>query len=595
MACVWLLLCTMSAAAEEMVTLHRRNAPPPGWTVAGPAHLEMIEFSVVLRSQGVSELEAAFRSVTDPQQSEYGKYWNLEKIRQHVTPTNGGRVLHWLRQHEPVNSGLLNRGDAVHAIWPVSNVARAFNATLVRYAHTSTGTTIARLTGELRVPAAVANLIEFVTGISEFPRIRTTRRVPPWRRDMCFVDPIAIKRALALPIDIAANSTVTQGFAELGCQGEQECGFSEADLSKFRNLSTVLPIVSPLKYHGPGQPGPQLDETQLDVSMLAAVAQGAETWYIGAKQWLYDWAADMVGWEAVPKVLSLSWGWTEFDQCDPFLHSECTHLGVDPLAYVQRVDLELLKLGLRGVTVLVCSQDYGAPGQYNVACTHGEAFRAVTPTYPASSPYVTSVGATAIEKPIPPGHVRAQQPKLCKDNPDGGCCTDVPQTAAMPHNAAFSSGGGFSNFVAMPPYQQGLVARYLQIAKILPPVDQFNASGRAFPDVSALGAQILIVEGNVITPMGGTSAATPIIAGLVTLLNYQRSKIGKGPLGFLNPWLYSMASDPISYNSSFVDITTGNNTNGCPYGYGATVGWDAVSGLGAPLWPGWLASALRLP
>lgn len=36
-----------------------------------------------------------------------------------------------------------------------------------------------------------------------------------------------------------------------------------------------------------------------------------------------------------------------------------------------------------------------------------------------------------------------------------------------------------------------------------------------------------------------SSAATPIFAAVVALLNNERAQAGKPPLGFLNPWLYA--------------------------------------------------------
>ena len=61
---------------------------------------------------------------------------------------------------------------------------------------------------------------------------------------------------------------------------------------------------------------------------------------------------------------------------------------------------------------------------------------------------------------------------------------------------------------------------------------------------------------------------------------------GKTSIGFANPLLYKMyAAD----KSSFTDITSGNNycTESCcgSVGYVATKGWDAVTGLGTPVFP----------
>jgi subtilase family serine protease len=106
-----------------------------------------------------------------------------------------------------------------------------------------------------------------------------------------------------------------------------------------------------------------------------------------------------------------------------------------------------------------------------------------------------------------------------------------------------------------------------------------------------------IVNDNFIA--GGTSASSPVFAGIVTLLNQYLLKNGlvtKPGLSNINPTLYQRAkSDP----TAFHDITTGNNivpcTPGTPVGYPASqqcpaagqfgyyagAGYDLVTGLGS--------------
>jgi sugar lactone lactonase YvrE len=108
---------------------------------------------------------------------------------------------------------------------------------------------------------------------------------------------------------------------------------------------------------------------------------------------------------------------------------------------------------------------------------------------------------------------------------------------------------------------------------------------------------------------GGTSAATPVFAGVIVLLNEylvtNRLLVQPG-LGNLNPTLYQFVrNEPSVFN----DITTGNNIVLCEpgtiecdglyyYGYNAGAGYDQVTGLGSvnafPFVLGW-ASATRIP
>jgi subtilase family serine protease len=81
--------------------------------------------------------------------------------------------------------------------------------------------------------------------------------------------------------------------------------------------------------------------------------------------------------------------------------------------------------------------------------------------------------------------------------------------------------------------------------------------------------------------VSGTSASSPVMAGMVSLVNSARRASGRSTLGWLNPALYQM------YTSFTNDITSGNNkclVNGygcCAQGFYATDDWDPVSGLGS--------------
>jgi tripeptidyl-peptidase I len=80
--------------------------------------------------------------------------------------------------------------------------------------------------------------------------------------------------------------------------------------------------------------------------------------------------------------------------------------------------------------------------------------------------------------------------------------------------------------------------------------------------------------------IGGTSAATPLVAGMIALWQQQTKQLGQPPLGFVPPLLYSLAA---STPAAFLDITVGTNdlfSAGC---CAARKGYDLASGLGSPL------------
>merc|ERR1712151_1322284 len=86
-----------------------------------------------------------------------------------------------------------------------------------------------------------------------------------------------------------------------------------------------------------------------------------------------------------------------------------------------------------------------------------------------------------------------------------------------------------------------LLKKYLSIAKDLPPAGSFPPTGRATPDVSALGEGFQVIAGGEVQSVGGTSASTPTLASIVGLLNEARIKAGKPAMGYLNPFLYQNA------------------------------------------------------
>lgn len=195
------------------------------------------------------------------------------------------------------------------------------------------------------------------------------------------------------------------------------------------------------------------------------------------------------------------------------------------------------------------------------------------PTFPSGCPYITSVGATSL-------------------NPDG-----TESAAVDPTIPTFGGSGGFSNYFARPAYQDSAVQSY--ITALNGEFDGlYNKSGRAFPDLSAVGVNcaiwlsqtaltgVALPNGtDVLAPVpfriDGTSCSSPMLASVIALINDQRIAAGKPTLGFLNPAIYAQPTTGI------YDVTSGSNgcggqcgcgTNGFP----ALAGWDAATGLGTP-------------
>jgi tripeptidyl-peptidase-1 len=88
--------------------------------------------------------------------------------------------------------------------------------------------------------------------------------------------------------------------------------------------------------------------------------------------------------------------------------------------------------------------------------------------------------------------------------------------------------------------------------------------------------------------IGGTSAAAPVFAAILTRINEERLAVGKSTVGFVNPALYA-------HPEVFNDITQGSNPGCGTQGFSAAKGWDPVTGLGTPNYPEMLDLFMSLP
>ncbi|KAJ6526035.1 family S53 protease-like protein [Mycena capillaripes] len=194
-----------------------------------------------------------------------------------------------------------------------------------------------------------------------------------------------------------------------------------------------------------------------------------------------------------------------------------------------------MALGARGISVLFGSGDGGVRGTHDDNSIPGFCERNVfLPVFPASCPYVTAVGGTHGFN---------------------------PETQAVD-----------SFLETIPPDFAGT----------------FNKSGRGYPDVAIQGSGLVVVWEGTTSVSAGTSFSSPIFASIIALINDRLIAAGKPVLGFLNPWLYAN-------EKAFTDITEGHNSGfQCPtssVAFDATKGWDALTGVGSPVFDKLLTAA----
>jgi subtilase family serine protease len=209
-------------------------------------------------------------------------------------------------------------------------------------------------------------------------------------------------------------------------------------------------------------------------------------------------------------------------------------------AEVTELNTALEQASEQHVTVVASSGDTGAISDQGPP---------VQVSLPASDPLVLAVGGTTLDARSPTG-------------------TYLGETAW--NSDADASGGGYSSLFPRPSYQDG-------IARI--------CATRGVPDVAANAdsstAMAMVFSGNVLMPAQGTSAATPLWAGVIALADQEAGQ----HLGFVNPAIYAIARSS-AYHQAFHDVVTGDNSvlwpTGIFVGYTAGPGWDPVTGWGSP-------------
>ncbi|EJD51338.1 family S53 protease [Auricularia subglabra TFB-10046 SS5] len=547
----------VAAGTNRKMRVHEQRArPPPGFTAvhAADGHTPLT-LRLSLKQQDTPGLIDALYRVSDPSSAEYGKHLSKEEVEAFMAPAPGtaAAVNAWLADHDVRSERASPAGDWIQFTVPVSKANMLFDADFKVFQHTKTKSQGIR-TLQYSLPSALGSKVNVLfPGISfwnpsmapKFTRIHGQDGLN--RRQVsasCLntITPPCLQQLYGIP-----SAPATKPSNNLAVSGFIEQFANQADLTQFlteqrpdnANATFETRFIdggsNPQDRDDAGVEAASLHIQNLDIQYTVGVATNVPTTFISVGELNQDDFAgflDIVNFllnETAPaQVLSTSYGFDENVFSQSLGEVLCN-------AYAS--------LGVRGTSILFASGDGGVSGIQSESCTTFQ------PTFPAGCPFITSVGAT----------------------------TGVPETSA-----SFSS-GGFSNLFSRPDYQSHSVTGYLsQIGNLHSGL--FNASGRAFPDVAAMGDNVLIAWQGIEGLVAGTSASTPIFASIVALINDRLAAKGKPPLGFLNPFLYANPH-------AFTDIHTGNNPGCKTNGFPALGGWDPVTGLGTPIFSALAAAA----
>ncbi|RTE71142.1 hypothetical protein BHE90_014467 [Fusarium euwallaceae] len=585
----WGFLLIAATAIARPVVVESLEETPEGWEESSsPAPDKPIELSIGLESEDHLLLERTLSEISDPSHANYGKHLSRDAAKALLHPSRAATesVKRWLSDAGVPEHHIRDEGQWLHIR---TTVGQADSLLSTRFGIFARDDEQVVRTREYSVPVEVRDHITTIQPTTFFPSEKKARAVEestalekreegiearaygnnndgnhggngPIDLQQCKaqVTPACLRKIYKMPLH---NYPSAHRKSEYGIIGflEQNAQFSDLELFLKRfapDLKGANFSVS-LVNGGLNQQTYAVAqiEANMDIQYAVALADKVPVRFISVggmnpnlntdlEQYPEPWLELLqyllgLSDKNLPKVISVSYGSNEQHLSKPYARQVCNMFG---------------QLGARGVSMIVAAGNTG-PG-YSCKSNDGKNKQKFLPTFPASCPYVTAVGGT-----------------------EGN----------SPEVAWNRSSGGFSEVFSRPWWQEQTVKAYLK-KHGNEWKGYYNPNGRAYPDVAALAwNHQIMLRGNQ-TFGGGTSVASPTFGAMIALLNNERFKKGKPPMGFLNPWLYKTGK------VGFTDIAQGKS-EGCKgqsyallpapvipnAGWKAVKGWDPVTGWGTPL------------
>ena len=466
------------------LVLHNQLAGvPAGWSVAGtPSSTSELNLQIALKQQNIDLLESKLASVSTPGSPDYGKYLDADEVNALFGASTASKeaVESWLKS-EGVTK-ITTVGDSVWFQTTVAKANKMLGTTFKTYTDVS-GASKLRTT-EYSLPETLKSHIDLVSPTTYFGKTKAMRAVqatPPHS---------IVPRALPAVCNttILYENTTFAAFDpdclkiiyNIGSYTPEASSGSEIAFGNFLNQSASFSDLALFEQHFgiPSQnftvvlvnpedgatdlPQPPLDandgEANLDVQNIVSLAHPLPvTAYITAGSPPY--IPDPVEPAGTPNENEPYLPYYEFLLAQPsadvpqvITNSYGDEEQTVPEDYAVRVCNLIGMLGLRGVSVLESSGDEGV----GASCLAQDGTTPqFNPIFPATCPYITSVGGTV---------------------------------SFEPEVAWVGSSGGFSNYFTAPWYQKRAIATYLKnvSAETLEYYGNYaNFSGRGFPDVAA--------------------------------------------------------------------------------------------------------------
>jgi subtilase family serine protease len=538
-------------------------------------------------------------AVSTPGSSQYGQYESIANLAKRfgASPANRARVLNYLRGAGATGVKIDATGLFADATMSVSLAQKLFGTNLATF-RIGRATSFIAPTGAARVPAALGAAVTGVVGLDTHPLFHQAQGESSakahWSHPSAAPAPGGLAPATSPESAVAhsaASGYVPRSGTSSGCtaaqlepgftpnqyltaynyaplqtagltgQGERVAlieidGFKYSDLRAFATcFSLATPAINGfavgLKHSlAPG------GETTLDLEVLDAAAPNLKAVDVyetdsSASDVLQALTAPLQNPGSKPDVISASLG-----ACELITLNSVGSSGIN------NAEDSLAIADASGISILAASGDAGSS-----ACVGrgGEPLPALAVSFPASSPLVTGVGGTNVQLNTA-NQITAQD-----------VWNDAPVSVA-------AAGGGVSSLFRRPSYQKGFVTRN---RRIVPDVSMLADPAPGY-DIfcTAKGECINKGNSNPWIPFGGTSAASPLLAGGLALVDESLRLHQRQDVGLANPLLYQIDHSPEAA-SVFSDVVTGANDLG-PSLTGKSLGccsagpgFDYASGLGS--------------
>ncbi|KAH9060328.1 subtilisin-like protein [Lactarius deliciosus] len=553
-----------------MYIKHSWNAIPKNWVSLGrPPSDTTIDLYIALKPHRENALIDALYEVMLLLRCRYRAHLTKEQVADLVAPRPETLELvnSWLEHHGISSSSIsMTHGGNTLKLKGVSvtQASTLIGASYEVYRHVERGETIVRTVG-YSLPRALHWHVLTVVPTTSLVSLRTQWQTARNRSSGETVG--LVKSASGEPAtmlssrakvkyvtppflrwlyDTATYAPIAMGENVLGVVGFLGDHPSPADLlafmRKYRNVDDATYEVVEINGGGYDPTHPH-EEANEDIQYAEAMAYPTPHIFYstgqgpsGTGDWFITWLEYILDQRDIPRTISISYGYDERDVSREYASYVCDMFAM---------------LGAFGVSVLISS---GNDGIGKGTCMNEDGVVRFVPQFPGTCPYVTVVGGT---------------------------------TDYQPEVAAVLSVGGFSDHFERPPYQRQAVPTFLEdLGSRFQGL--YNASGRGIPDIAAQSINFQIFLNGRKRRASGTSAATPVVAGIISLLNDWLISVGRDPLGFLNPWLYGRGLAVLN------DITEGSNLGCNMDGFTAIAGWDPVTGLGTPNFRNMLAQLFEI-